>query len=99
MLGLPASRIGDPIIPHCGPGVMASGSPNVFINRLPAARQGDLTIPHLLPAGKHCAIHVAPVAVGSTRVRINMRGAGYMGAYIAGCTAIAAGSHNVGVGV
>ena len=98
MIGLPAARLGDPIVPHCGPGVVAMGSTNVFINGVPAARQGDFTSPHLLPAGKFCAIHAAPVALGSTKVRVNMRGCAYLGAYIAGCTAIAAGSHNVGVG-
>lgn len=98
MLGLPAARIGDPCVPHCGPSAMAMCSPNVRVNMLGAVRQGDLNTPHLVPAGKFCAIHSAPVTFGSLTVRVNMRGMAHMWSSLASCTFIACGSHNVGVG-
>jgi uncharacterized Zn-binding protein involved in type VI secretion len=94
-MALPVARIGDPDIPHCGPMVRAMGSPNVFVNMLPVSRQGDFNTPHLLPAGDFCAVHAAPIAIGSLTVRVNLRGCGRMGDYIAGCTAVAAGSPTV----
>ena len=72
----------------------AEGSPNVFVNGLPWSRQGDLNTPHLLP-GSTCPTHAAPIAVGSTTVFVNGKGAGRVGDAISGCTSVAAGSPNV----
>jgi uncharacterized Zn-binding protein involved in type VI secretion len=74
--------------------VRAEGSPNVFVNGIPWSRQGDLNTPHLLP-GVPCPTHAAPIAVGSTTVFVNGRGAGRVGDAISGCTSVAAGSPNV----
>lgn len=92
-----ATRIGDADIAHCSGMVRAQGSPNVFVNGRAWSRQGDLNTVHLLP-GDPCPPHAAPIAAGSSTVRINGRGAGRVGDSIAGCTAVAAGSSNVFAG-
>lgn len=89
-----ATRIGDADVAHCSGMVRAAGSPNVFVNGIPWSRQGDVNTTHLLP-GVPCPAHAAPIAVGSTTVFINNKGAGRVGDAIAGCTAVAAGSPNV----
>ena len=94
----PATRIGDADVPHCSGMVRAVGSPTVFVNGIPWSRQGDINTPHLIPAGKFCAIHAAPIASGSATVRVNGLGAGRIGDAISGCTAVAAGSPNVFAG-
>lgn len=97
-MAIPACRIGHADVPHCSGMVRAEGSPNVFINGIPWSRQGDHNVPHLLPSGDECIIHAAPIAVGSTGVFINGRGAGRIGDAIAGCTLVAEGSPNVFAG-
>jgi len=92
---LPASRIGDADIPHCSGMVRMTGSPNVFVNGRPWSCQGDINTPHLLPCGPACCVHVAPIAAGSSTVKVNGRGAGRIGDGISGCTSVAAGSPNV----
>jgi uncharacterized Zn-binding protein involved in type VI secretion len=72
----------------------AQGSPNVFVNSIPWSRQGDNNTSHLLPA-LICPSHAAPIAVGSTTVFINGKGAGRVGDAISGCTSVAEGSSNV----
>ncbi len=89
-----ATRVGDADVTHCSGMVRAEGSPNVFVNGIPWSRQGDLNTVHLLP-GSPCPPHAAPIAVGSTTVFINGKGAGRVGDAIAGCTSVAAGSSNV----
>lgn len=74
--------------------VRAEGSPNVYVNGIPWSRQGDVNTPHLLPPAP-CPTHSAPIAVGSTTVFVNGRGAGRVGDAISGCTSVAAGSPNV----
>lgn len=89
-----ATRIGDADIPHCSGMVRAEGSENVFVNGIPWSRQGDVNTPHLLP-GEPCPTHTAPIAVGSTTVFVNGKGAGRVGDAISGCTSVAAGSPDV----
>ncbi len=74
--------------------VRAQGSPNVFVNGIPWSRQGDVNTPHLL-TGNPCPTHTAPIAVGSTTVFVNGRGAGRVGDAISACTSVAAGSPDV----
>ena len=92
-----ATRIGDSDVPHCSGMVRAEGSPNVFVNGIPWSLQGSVNTPHLLP-GDPCPTHSAPIAVGSTTVIINGRGAGRVGDAISGCTSVAQGSENVFAG-
>ena len=89
-----ATRIGDADVAHCSGMVRAAGSPNVLVNGIPWSRQGDVNTTHLLP-GTPCPSHAAPIAIGSTTVFINNKGAGRVGDAIAGCTSVAAGSPNV----
>lgn len=92
-----ATRVGDADVVHCSGMVRAAGSGNVFVNGRPWSRQGDLNTVHLLP-GVPCPPHAAPIASGSSTVRVNGRGAGRVGDAISGCTAVAAGSSNVFAG-
>ena len=94
----PATRIGYADIVHCsGPSRMV-GSPNVLFNGIPWSGQGDINTPHLLPCGVGCCIHVAPIAAGSSTVRVNGRRAGRISDGISGCTMVAVGSSNVYAG-
>jgi len=90
-----ATRIGDADIPHCSGMVRATGSSNVFVNGIPWSRRGDVNTSHLFPSGLFCPSHAAPIAIGSTTVFVNGRGAGRIGDFISGCTAVAQGSPNV----
>ena len=89
-----ATRIGDNDVPHCSGMTRAEGSPNVFVNGIPWSRQGDNNTPHLLPPAP-CPSHAAPIAIGSTTVIVNGKGAGRVGDSISGCTSVAEGSPNV----
>lgn len=90
-------RIGDADVPHCSGMVRAVGSPNVFVNGIALSRQTDINTSHLLP-GNPCPSHAAPIALGSTTVRVNSLGCGRIGDVITSCTAVAAGSPNVFAG-
>lgn len=92
-----ATRIGDADVSHCSGMVRAQGSPNVFVNGRPWSRQGDLNTVHL-KTGDPCRPHAAPIASGSSTVKVNGRGAGRIGDGISGCTSVAAGSSNVFAG-
>ena len=94
-----ATRIGDADVPHCSSMVRAEGSPDVYVNGIAWSRQGDVNTVHLLPPNlPPCPSHSAPIAVGSTTVFVNGRGAGRVGDGISGCTSVAAGSSDVFAG-
>lgn len=92
-----ATRIGDADVPHCSGMVRAVGSPDVYVNGIKWSRQGDVNTPHLLPPAV-CPSHAAPIASGSSTVKVNGMGAGRIGDGISGCTSVAAGSPNVFAG-
>ena len=92
-----ATRIGDADIPHCSPMERNEGSPNVFVNSIKWSRQGDVNTSHLVPPAP-CILHVKPIAIGSTTVFVNNKGAGRIGDAITACTYVAAGSPNVFAG-
>ena len=92
-----ATRIGDADVAHCSGMTRAAGSPNVFVNGIAWSRQGDNNTGHLLP-GDPCPSHAAPIASGSSTVKVNTLGAGMIGDGISGCTSVAAGSPNVFAG-
>jgi uncharacterized Zn-binding protein involved in type VI secretion len=52
----------------------------------------------LIPAGKFCVTHVAPVVFGSLSVLINGKPAARVGDPLGGCTVIALGSFDVVTG-
>ena len=70
---------------------------NVFVNGIGVSREGDNNTSHLLP-GSPCPSHSAPIASGSSTVKINGQGCGRVGDSISGCTSVAAGSPNVFAG-
>ncbi len=92
-----ATRIGDADVAHCSGMTRAEGSPNVFVNGIKWSRQGDVNTTHLLPPIP-CPAHAAPIASGSSTVKVNTKGAGRIGDAISGCTSVAAGSSNVFAG-
>jgi len=91
------TRIGDADVSHCSGMVRAVGSPNVFANGIPISRQGDVNTGHKKP-GSPCPSHAAPIAAGSSTVKVNSKGCGRIGDAISGCTSVAAGSGNVFAG-
>jgi uncharacterized Zn-binding protein involved in type VI secretion len=91
------TRIGDADVAHCSGMVRAAGSGNVFANGIAISRQGDNNTGHLLP-GSPCPSHSAPIASGSSTVKVNGLGCGRVGDGISGCTSVAAGSSNVFAG-
>ena len=93
-----ATRIGDADISHCSGMTRAEGSPNVFVNGIAWSRQGDNNTVHLLPGIPLCPSHAAPIASGSSTVKVNTKGAGRIGDAISGCTSVAQGSENVFAG-
>ena len=92
-----ATRIGDADVAHCSGMTRAEGSPNVYVNGIKWSRQGDNNTSHLLPPPV-CPSHAAPIASGSSTVKVNTKGAGRIGDGISGCTSVAAGSSNVFAG-
>ena len=91
------TRIGDADVAHCSGMVRAAGSGNVFANGIAISRQGDNNTGHLLPPAP-CGSHAAPIASGSSTVKVNGLGCGRVGDAISGCTSVAAGSSNVFAG-
>ncbi len=96
-----ATRIGDADVTHCSGMTRAQGSPNVFVNGIVNgikwSREGDNNTSHLKPP-VICVAHAAPIASGSSTVKVNTKGAGRIGDSITGCTSVAAGSSNVFAG-
>ena len=91
------TRIGDADVTHCSGMTRAVGSSNVFVNGIAVSREGDNNTSHLLP-GTPCPSHSAPIASGSSTVKINGQGCGRVGDSISGCTSVTAGSPNVFAG-
>ena len=91
------TRIGDADVTHCSGMKRATGSGNVFVNRIPVSRQSDVNTSHKKPAPV-CPSHAQPIAKGSSTVFINSLGCGRIGDAISGCTNVAAGSPNVFAG-
>jgi hypothetical protein len=97
-MGKPVARLGDIGVPHCSPFVIATGSPDVFVNGLPLAALGDITTPHLLPAPTTpptCPVHVGVIRGGSFKVFVNGRPVARIGEKLLDCTLIATGSFDV----
>ena len=91
------TRIGDADVAHCSGMTRAEGSSNVFVNGIAVSRQGDNNTAHVLPPAP-CPAHAAPIASGSSTVKVNTKGCGRIGDGITGCTSVAAGSSNVFAG-
>lgn len=93
------ARVGDAGLVHCSSFVIATGSPNVFVNSRPVARVGDSSSTHLMPVGKKCIPHVAPITAGAATVFVNGRPVARVGSPLAMCTVVVQGSPNVFVGL
>ena len=91
------TRIGDADVAHCSAMTRAEGSSNVFVNGIAVSRQGDNNTTHVLPPAP-CPAHAAPIASGSSTVKVNTKGCGRIGDALSGCTSVAEGSPNVFAG-
>ena len=91
------TRIGDADVAHVSGMTRAEVSPNEFANGIAVSRQGDNNTTHVLPPAP-CPAHAAPIASGSSTVKVNTKGCGRIGDGITGCTSVAAGSSNVFAG-
>ena len=87
----------DADVTHCSTPMRSALSPNVFVNGTGISREGDNNTTHLLP-GAPCPSHAAPIASGSSTVKVNTKGCGRIGDAISGCTSVATGSNNVFAG-
>ena len=97
---MPAVCRGDSVdadVPHCSTPRRSARSPDVFVNGTGISREGDNNTPHLLPPPP-CPTHAAPIASGSSTVKINTKGCGRIGDGISGCTSVGTGSCNVFAG-
>ena len=95
-----ASQISNAYLNRCNTPVQATGSPNVFVNKLAKSRIGDQTAPYLeiVPCPKCCKTHVAPVITGSAKVftnKISAEGLSDLALGITGTFPIIVGSPNV----
>ena len=87
----------DADVPHCSGMNRSALSPDVKVNGTGISREGDVNTPHLLPPPV-CPTHAAPIASGSSTVKINTKGCGRIGDGISACTSVATGSSNVFAG-
>ena len=96
-MGRAVTFFGAADIPHCSGMVRFGKSDNVKVGGIGVSRQGDINTGHLKP-GAPCGPHVAPIAIGSLKVKVNGRGCGRIGDSIAGCTSVAQGHPKVFAG-
>ncbi len=97
---MPAVCRGDSVdadVPHCSGMNRDQRSGDVKVNGTGISRQGDNNTSHLLPPAP-CPSHAAPIASGSSTVKINGQGCGRIGDAITDCTSVATGSSNVFAG-
>ena len=87
----------DADVTHCSTPMRSALSPDVHVNGTGISREGDNNTTHLLP-GAPCPSHAAPIASGSSTVKVNTKGCGRIGDAISGCTSVATGSNNVFAG-
>ena len=87
----------DADVTHCSTPMRSALSPNVFVNGTGISREGDVNTSHLKP-GDPCPTHTAPIANGSSTVKVNGKGCGRIGDGISACTSVATGSSNVFAG-
>ena len=93
------TRFGDADVTHCTGMTRLDKSSDVFANNIGVSRQGDNNTAHLLPPDvPPCPGHSAPIASGSSTVKVNGQGCGRIGDGITGCTSVAAGSSDVFAG-
>ena len=86
--------LGAADFPHCSPMVRMGFIPNVTVNGIPVSCQTHLNTVHQLPPHP-CFIHSAPIALGSTRVKVMGLGLGRVFDPLIACTFVAMGSPNV----
>ena len=70
-------------------GVGVNGTPELY-NHFNSA--------HLKPSAGKCIAHYAPIASGSSKVKVNGKGCGRVGDIVSGCTKVGSGSENVFAG-
>ena len=99
MSSLAVTRIGDDDTPHCSAMTRDGGSTKVKADGIGISREGDNNTSHLLPpAAPVCPSHAAPIASGSSKVKVDTKGCGRVTDAITGCTSVSEGSSKVFAG-
>mgnify|MGYP003625172751 FL=1 len=92
----PVTFLGAADTPCCGePTFRAQFIPNVTVNGIPVSCQTHLNTPHRWIGAACKAPHTAPIALGSTRVRVMGLGLGRMFDPTVACAWVAQGIPNV----
>ena len=91
----PSCVVGHKDVVHdCSTPLRAKGSPNVKLHGVAWSCMGDVNTVHIY--GPKCKnAHPAPIAQGSSTVKVNGVGAGRIGDKIAGCTVVAQGWNDI----
>lgn len=101
-MSLPATRIGDRDVPHCGPMTRAIGAPTVFVNGRAWSLLGHKNTEHLKPnpaPPPRCIPHTTVIIKGSSTVHVTGIPAGRVSDPVGPeCTAVAQGSTNTFAG-
>mgnify|MGYP000671551663 CR=1 FL=1 len=94
------AREGDAEIVHCSTPYRDGHFGSVYANGIAMSGVGHLNTIHLKPCKcpPCCCPHTAPIAAGSSTVKVNGLGAGRIGDGIIACTMVAVGSPNVMAG-
>jgi hypothetical protein len=87
------ARLGDREATHCSPPKRSGHFRTVFANGIPMSGVGHKNTPHLLPCGKKCCTHTAPLRGGSRSVFAEGIRIGRVGDPT--CTRVIQGSPNV----
>lgn len=87
------ARLGDAEATHCSTPFRKGHVRTVFANGIPLSCQGHSNTVHLLPCGKRCCGHTAPLKRGSPNVFAENLNLGRVGDPT--CTRVVKGSPNV----
>ena len=83
---------------HCSLPRRMGRSDNVKVNGVGISCEGHFNSAHLKPAAGRWITHYAPIASGSSKVKVNGKGCGRIGDDVSGCTSVGSGSENVFAG-
>ncbi len=83
---------------HCSLPRRMGRSDNVKVNGVGISCEGHFNSAHLKPSAGKCITHYAPIASGSSKVKVNGKGCGRVGDNVSGCTKVGSGSENVFAG-
>ena len=94
-MGMPSCVIGHKDVTHdCQTPLRAKGSDNVKLHGIGWSCMGHVNTVHIY--GPKCrSAHAAPIAQGSSTVKVNGVGAGRIGDKVSGCTVVVQGWEDI----